>query len=129
MSSWTFRASAPDSNEAAEYSCHCELQIDLLQVDVSQLGGTGRAPLRARADVVIMNPPFGTRRKGADVEFLRAAFRVARTSVYSLHKSSTRKHIQRVRCAEVGSHMQLLEPRHGDFLLHTGKQQALIARP
>jgi len=95
-----------DALEAAQSNCDGfdePLPIDLLQVDVSQLGGTGRAPLRARADVVIMNPPFGTRRKGADVEFLRAAFRVARTSVYSLHKSSTRKHIQRVAVSELGA--------------------------
>ena len=44
-----------------------------------------------------MNPPFGTRHKGADVAFLRAAFRLARGSVYSLHKSSTRAHLQKAR--------------------------------
>lgn len=63
--------------------------------NVSQLAG--QCPLRLRADVVIMNPPFGTRRKGADMEFLSAAFRLASESVYSLHKSSTRAHIKRVR--------------------------------
>ncbi|KAA8494464.1 Methyltransferase-like protein 5 [Porphyridium purpureum] len=48
-------------------------------------------PLRDNmADIVIMNPPFGTRVKGADVDFLRAAVRIARVAVYSLHKSSTR---------------------------------------
>ena len=49
-----------------------------------------------RADVVVMNPPFGTRRKGADLAFLRAAFRLATGSVYSLHKSSTRAYLQKV---------------------------------
>ncbi len=44
-----------------------------------------------------MNPPFGTRRKGADAAFLRAAFRLATGSVYSLHKSSTRAYLQKVR--------------------------------
>ncbi len=43
-----------------------------------------------------MNPPFGTRRKGADAAFLRAAFRLATGSVYSLHKSSTRAYLQKV---------------------------------
>lgn len=28
-------------------------------------------------DTVVMNPPFGTRRKGADMEFLSAALQVA----------------------------------------------------
>ena len=51
----------------------CCAQIDLLQHDISQLQQPSRA---LWADVVIMNPPFGTRRKGADLEFLRAAFQV-----------------------------------------------------
>jgi len=46
-----------------------------------------------------MNPPFGTRRPGADVSFLRAALALSgpRGVVYSLHKSSTREHL--ARCA------------------------------
>lgn len=48
-------------------------QIDLLQCDITQLQQPSRA---LKADVVVMNPPFGTRRKGADLEFLRAAFQV-----------------------------------------------------
>jgi predicted RNA methylase len=42
-----------------------------------------------------MNPPFGTRKKGADMEFLSAAMKVASKAVYSLHKTSTREHIKR----------------------------------
>lgn len=38
-----------------------------------------------------MNPPFGTRKKGADMEFLSAAMKVASQAVYSLHKTSTRE--------------------------------------
>jgi rRNA N6-adenosine-methyltransferase METTL5 len=36
-------------------------------------------PLRQgiTADTVVMNPPFGTRTRGADVAFLRAAFAVS----------------------------------------------------
>ena len=44
-----------------------------------------------RADTVVMNPPFGTRKKGADMGFLRAALGVAKRAVYSLHKTSTRR--------------------------------------
>ncbi|XLR00576.1 hypothetical protein S83_066774 [Arachis hypogaea] len=40
---------------------------------------------------VIMNPPFGTRKKGADLDFLNVALKVASQAVYSLHKSSTRE--------------------------------------
>lgn len=43
-----------------------------------------------------MNPPFGTRDKGADLKFLKAALSLASTAVYSLHKTSTRKHIMTV---------------------------------
>ncbi|XP_044463578.1 rRNA N6-adenosine-methyltransferase METTL5-like isoform X3 [Mangifera indica] len=41
-------------------------------------------------DTVVMNPPFGTRRKGADMDFLSVALKVASGAVYSLHKTSTR---------------------------------------
>ena len=58
--------------------------------DPSSLGGP---PLRA--DTVVMNPPFGTRARGVDVRFLRCALGVARTAVYSLHKSSTRAYLER----------------------------------
>lgn len=78
------------SSNVHEFEDH--LPIDFIQCDVSDL--KIRQPL-LKADTVIMNPPFGTRRKGADAEFLDAAFNVARHSVYSLHKSSTRGYIER----------------------------------
>jgi len=52
------------------------------------------APLRPVFDTVVMNPPFGTRRRHADVEFLEEALRVAE-AVYTIHKSSTRDFILR----------------------------------
>lgn len=73
-----------------EYEDH--LAIDFVLCDVRNVA----AQARLTADTVIMNPPFGTRRKGADIEFLRAAFALSRHSVYSLHKSSTRDYIQRL---------------------------------
>ena len=48
-----------------------------------------------RADTVLMNPPFGTRKKGADMGFLRAGLLIARNAVYSLNKTSTRAHIEK----------------------------------
>lgn len=44
-------------------------------------------------DTVIMNPPFGTKRKGIDMEFLQMALHLANTAVYSLHKTSTRDYV------------------------------------
>jgi predicted RNA methylase len=51
---------------------------------------------RLHVDTVVLNPPFGTKAWGADMAFLRAALAIASPGgrVYSLHKSSTRAHIQ-----------------------------------
>ncbi|KAG2489136.1 hypothetical protein HYH03_012362 [Edaphochlamys debaryana] len=76
------------------------LPIDLLLADVRGLPGV--LPL-LRADTVIMNPPFGTKQKGVDMAFLRAAFSVSRGSVYSLHKSSTREFIAKTAKRELGA--------------------------
>ena len=49
-------------------------------------------------DVVLMNPPYGSRIRHADIAFLDKAFQLAPTT-YTIHKSSTRlflaNHIQR----------------------------------
>ena len=57
---------------------------------------------RMKVDTVITNPPFGTRRAGADMEFLQVACSMATRAVYSLNKSSTRAHIEKVAAAMVG---------------------------
>ena len=46
-------------------------------------------PLRNAFDTCVMNPPFGTRKKGIDAAFVRAALSSCAV-VYSLHKTSTR---------------------------------------
>lgn len=48
---------------------------------------------RDEVDVVIMNPPFGAQRRGADRAFLDAAFASARV-VYSLHNAGTRAFVE-----------------------------------
>ncbi|GKV06649.1 hypothetical protein SLEP1_g18518 [Rubroshorea leprosula] len=67
-----------------------ELDIDFVQCDIKNLGWRGRT-----VDTVVMNPPFGTRKKGADMDFLFVALNVASQAVYSLHKTSTREHVKR----------------------------------
>ncbi|KAF5742982.1 methyltransferase-like protein 5 isoform X2 [Tripterygium wilfordii] len=67
-----------------------ELDIDFVQCDVKMLGWRGRF-----IDTIVMNPPFGTRKKGADMDFLRLALKVASQAVYSLHKTSTRDHVKK----------------------------------
>jgi len=49
--------------------------------------------LLAKLDIVVMNPPFGTRNKGIDLIFLQVALKLASNSVYSLHKRATREYI------------------------------------
>jgi predicted RNA methylase len=45
-------------------------------------------------DTVLTNPPYGTKQNaGIDVTFLQAATRLARRSVYSFHKTSTREYL------------------------------------
>ncbi|XP_034042310.1 rRNA N6-adenosine-methyltransferase METTL5 [Thalassophryne amazonica] len=67
--------------------------VDLVQCDLCSLGADGNA---TKFDTVIMNPPFGTKHnQGIDMKFLRAALSMTKNSVYSLHKTSTREHIQK----------------------------------
>ncbi|RXM29050.1 Methyltransferase-like protein 5 [Acipenser ruthenus] len=67
--------------------------IDMIQCDVCLLQSDR---FSKRFDTVIMNPPFGTKHnKGMDMQFLRTALDMATGVVYSLHKTSTREHIQK----------------------------------
>jgi predicted RNA methylase len=54
-------------------------------------------PLKSKCvDTVLINPPFGTKNNaGIDVGFLAAGCRLARHSVYSFHKTSTRPHLEK----------------------------------
>lgn len=85
-----------DAAALAVCSKNCEemeiTNVDLVQCDLSML-----PDLRWRGvfDTVVMNPPFGTRMKGLDVTFLKAALFMSSGSVYSLHKTSTREYIKR----------------------------------
>jgi len=65
-------------------------QCDFILCDVKKIDKNVR--LKA-FDTVIMNPPFGTRERGADLMFLKMALSLATHAVYSLHKTSTRQRI------------------------------------
>ncbi|OQR74060.1 methyltransferase protein 5-like [Tropilaelaps mercedesae] len=89
---------AIDIDEAPLEICQSNLaefdlakNVSLLQADVSLLSQA----LRGIIDTVIMNPPFGTRSKGADLMFIENASILCRGNIYSLHKSSTRPHLVR----------------------------------
>ncbi|KAF5894959.1 methyltransferase-like protein 5, partial [Clarias magur] len=66
--------------------------IDMVQCDVCSV----ESLYTKKFDTVIMNPPFGTKHnQGIDMQFLKTALSMARGAVYSLHKTSTRHHIQK----------------------------------
>ncbi|XP_031272202.1 methyltransferase-like protein 5 isoform X2 [Pistacia vera] len=67
-----------------------ELDINFIQCNIMNLEWRGQT-----VDTVVMNPPFGTRKKGADMDFLCVALKVASGAVYSLHKTSTRDHVKK----------------------------------
>ncbi|MEK6846433.1 MAG: METTL5 family protein [Nanoarchaeota archaeon] len=48
-----------------------------------------------KVDVVVQNPPFGTKEAHADKKFLEKAFSLAPV-VYSMHKSSTKKFVEAI---------------------------------
>ncbi|XP_069472275.1 rRNA N6-adenosine-methyltransferase METTL5 isoform X1 [Ambystoma mexicanum] len=67
--------------------------IDLIQFDVCSLPPDKMVNI---VDTVIMNPPFGTKHnQGMDMTFLKSALQIARTAVYSLHKTSTRNYVKK----------------------------------
>ncbi|PIN12298.1 putative RNA methylase [Handroanthus impetiginosus] len=72
-----------------------EIDMDFVQCDIRNLRLSDRT-----IDTVVMNPPFGTRKKGADMDFLSVALKVASQAVYSLHKTTTRDHIKRTALRE-----------------------------
>ncbi|XP_072142469.1 rRNA N(6)-adenosine-methyltransferase METTL5 isoform X1 [Dermacentor andersoni] len=72
-------------------------EMDISTVDMIQwdLALTPDMRWKDAFDTVVMNPPFGTRTKGLDMVFLKAALFMSSGSVYSLHKTSTREHIKK----------------------------------
>mmetsp|Transcript_23372 Transcript_23372/g.70012 ORF Transcript_23372/g.70012 Transcript_23372/m.70012 type:complete len:242 (+) Transcript_23372:161-886(+) len=80
----------------------CGASVDFVLADAEHL------PLRAGClDVAVQNPPFGTRRKGADALFVRRALRSVAGAVYSLHKTSTRRYFAE-RAGDWGASVQVV---------------------
>ncbi len=62
-------------------------KADFLLNDISLFDGD--------ADIIVQNPPFGTKEKHLDKKFLEKAFSKARI-VYSMHKFSTKKFVEAI---------------------------------
>ena len=72
-----------DENALAQARTNAEsigVEIDFMQMDVTKFV--------EKVDTVIMNPPFGSQKRGADRPFLDTAMTVA-DAVYSIHMSDT----------------------------------------
>ena len=66
--------------------CDVDHVVDFVRCRIDD---NAQLPLRNAFDTCVMNPPFGTRKKGIDAVFVRAALSSCEV-VYSLHKTSTR---------------------------------------
>jgi rRNA N6-adenosine-methyltransferase METTL5 len=76
------------------------IRADYVQSNVKTM------PVKDWADVVVTNPPFGTRNSGIDWVFVSKAVVLA-PDVYSIHKTSTRKFFQK-KCDEVNIQGEVL---------------------
>jgi len=75
---------AEENKKLLEKELGLKLKTELINEDIYAF--------EKKADVVFMNPPFGTKDAGADTKFLQRAFKLA-PIVYSFHKASTKDYI------------------------------------
>ena len=92
--------------------CDVDHVVDFIRCRIDD---TYTLPLRNAFDTCVMNPPFGTRKKGIDAAFVRAALSLCDV-VYSLHKTSTRSFLlKRARewgaCADVVAELRFDLPK------------------
>ena len=64
--------------------------FEIINADVSRVRLRGK-----QVDLVVMNPPFGTKEEGIDTKFLEVAMEICCGSIYSMHKSSTRPYLEK----------------------------------
>ena len=69
---------------ARENAERVEAHVEWVRSDMEKIKG--------KFDMVIMNPPYGTRTAHADTRFLEKAFQLAPV-IYSIHKSATREYL------------------------------------
>jgi len=97
--------------------------VDMPMLELVQLDLSCGLPSRTLFDTVLMNPPFGTRKAGIDIAFVDLGLRTAE-EVFSLHKTSTRRYIEK-HCAEVAAEAEVLATLRYDLpkthKIHTKK--------
>ena len=65
-------------------------------------------------DTVLMNPPFGSQRPGADATFLKKALNIS-SNIWTIHMAETKEFIQRFVEANTG---EIISAYEFDFLLN-----------
>lgn len=86
----------PDNNSTSDHTIQTPLESTTPNDESSHQELMGLAIRDKCVDTVLTNPPFGTKQNaGIDVQFLKEATRVARSAVYSFHKTSTRPFLLR----------------------------------
>jgi putative methylase len=82
---------------------------------------------KEKVEVIMQNPPFGTKVKHADRAFLQKAFATA-SVVYSLHKASTANFVQAIardNGFEITHRLQILLPLRASQPFHLKKLQRI----
>ena len=76
------------------YDSICDMEIVERDIEsrVGKEGGEGKKVIKG--DIVVENPPFGTKVRHADIMFLEKALEIA-SVVYSLHKSESKGFLER----------------------------------
>ncbi len=75
-----------------EYNLKLMNKIQFINKDIKEITKTDFSD---KIDLVIQNPPFGTREKHIDIIFLEKAMHLAE-KIYSFHKSSTERFIEKI---------------------------------
>jgi predicted RNA methylase len=88
-----------DEADQSEFEAESDL-VETFLGDVTDMLALQKVFESKNISTVILNPPFGTKNNsGIDVAFLEAALSLAQTNplraIYSMHKSTTRPHLQR----------------------------------
>ena len=91
---------------AMEYSKENNLDINWISMAVENIDES--------YDTIIMNPPFGSQRPGADAIFLEKAIELA-SNIWTIHMSETKDFIQKLVKANSG---EIISAYEFDFLLN-----------
>ena len=114
----------PEAIEIARENANgFKLKIEWEIKDVRELGNK----YKYSANTVVQNPPFGVRKRGADIMFLEKALQIGDV-IYTMHKSKARKFILKFieeRNAEVTDLMEISFPLPKIYEFHK-KERRMI---